>query len=427
MTDTTWGARAATAVNRLGFARAADVYAALAAASLPWSTTATGILVVAWLVTLVPTLDVAMVRRELLTAAGGAPVILVGLAVLGTLWADVSMGERLGGIDGLLKLLCIPLLLAQFRRSPNAAWVIICFFATSLALLAASWGMVLLPSWPFPSRGFAGVVAKDYISQSGVFALCAFAALGAADEAWLKGRRLLALALISAAAALMANIAYVETGRTTLATIGVLVPAFGFRKFGWKGMVGTVGIAGVIAGVFWATSPYLRYRVTHIIEEVERYQAVNEATSTGARLDFWLHSVESLAKAPVIGHGTGSISEQLRSTISPETGIASIGTVNPHNQIFAVAIQLGLVGTIVLFSMWISHLFLFRGDGLISWIGLVAVIQNMVGSLANSHLSDFTQGWIYVFAIGTLGGAVLRKDASPDKGGIRHPGASSTG
>jgi hypothetical protein len=56
MTDTIWGACAATAVSRLGFARAADVYAALAAASLPWSTTATGILVVAWPVTLVPPL-----------------------------------------------------------------------------------------------------------------------------------------------------------------------------------------------------------------------------------------------------------------------------------------------------------------------------------------------------------------------------------
>jgi hypothetical protein len=58
------------------------------------------------------------------------------------------------------------------------------------------------------------------------------------------------LVLISVSAAFMVNIAYVETGRTTLATIGALVLVFGFRKFGWKGMVGAGAIAGLLAGVF---------------------------------------------------------------------------------------------------------------------------------------------------------------------------------
>ena len=34
-----------------------------------------------------------------------------------------------------------------------------------------------------------------------------------------------------------------------------------------------------------------------------------------------------------------------------------------------------------------------RGPGLVEWIGLVVVVQNIVGSLFNSHLFDFTQGW----------------------------------
>jgi len=43
-----------------------------------------------------------------------------------------------------------------------------------------------------------------------------------------------------------------------------------------------------------------------------------------------------------------------------------------------------------------------------AWIGLMAVTQNIVGSLFNSHLTDFTQTWIYVFAVGVFGGGVLR-------------------
>ena len=90
---------------------------------------------------------------------------------------------------------------------------------------------------------------------------------------------------------------------------------------------------------------------------------------------------------------------------------AAFATVNPHNQMLVVAIQLGLIGTVTLLAMWVAHLRLFRGEGLISWIGLVAVVENMVGSLFNSHLSDFAQGWLYVFAVGVLGGMALRQAA----------------
>jgi hypothetical protein len=58
--------------------------------------------------------------------------------------------------------------------------------------------------------------------------------------------------------------------------------------------------------------------------------------------------------------------------------------------------------------MWIAHLLLFRGQTLQEWIGLVVVTQNIVGSLLNSHLADFTQGWIYVFGVGVAGGMVRR-------------------
>ena len=410
MTDSATRVPAANAFDRARMERIADGLAAATAASLPWSTTATAILVVAWLLALFPTLDVAAVRREIVTAAGGTPLILVGLVVLGTLWADVSLRERLWGIDGYLKLLCIPLLLAQYRRSPNGTWVVFSFFAASLALLVVSWAMALMPGLPWRGK-LVGIPVKDYIAQSAIFTLCAFAALGYATDAWQTGRRQLALLLVGTAAAFFANIGYVETGRTTLATIGVLVPLFGFRKFGWKGMAAASLVGGVLAGLIWTTSPYLRSRISHIPEEIARYQAENEPTSTGARLDFWRNSVESVANAPILGHGTGSIPYQLRSKISPETGIASIGTVNPHSEIFVVAVQLGLIGTIALFAMWISHLLLFRGGGPIAWIGLVAVVENMVGSLANSHLTDFTHGWIYVFAVGALGGMVCRQGA----------------
>ncbi|MGD0026668.1 MAG: ligase, partial [Xanthobacteraceae bacterium] len=64
------------------FAQLADWLAVGVAVSLPWSTSATGILIVLWLVAVLPTLDAAAVRRELATAAGGLPVLLWALAAV---------------------------------------------------------------------------------------------------------------------------------------------------------------------------------------------------------------------------------------------------------------------------------------------------------------------------------------------------------
>jgi O-antigen ligase len=59
--------------------------------------------------------------------------------------------------------------------------------------------------------------------------------------------------------------------------------------------------------------------------------------------------------------------------------------------------------------MWIAHLLLFRGNGLAEWIGLVIVTQNIVGSLFNSHLFDFVQGWVYVIGVGVAGGIAINR------------------
>jgi hypothetical protein len=70
-----------------------------------------------------------------------------------------------------------------------------------------------------------------------------------------------------------------------------------------------------------------------------------------------------------------------------------------------------LVGTILLISMWIAHLALFRGPPLLHWYGLTIVVGNAVGSLFNSHLFDFTHGWLYVFGVGMLSGVMLSRHA----------------
>ena len=123
---------------------------------------------------------------------------------------------------------------------------------------------------------------------------------------------------------------------------------------------------------------------------------------------YWQKSMAFITAAPLIGHGTGSIRDQFRRSAEGQTGMAAEAAANPHNQTFAVAIQLGLLGVAVLIAMWVAHLLLFWGEREIAaWFGLVVVTQNIIGSLFNSHLFDFTQGWSYVLGVGVAGGVIL--------------------
>ena len=162
--------------DRSSLAALADWAAVAVAMALPWSTSAVGIAIAVWLVVLLPTLDAGSVKRELVTAVGGLPVVMCCLGVIGMLWADVSWHDRFAGLDSFFRLLAIPLLLAQFRRSENGIWVVRGFFISSIALLIASYAIAfaLGDKW----RGVYGVPVHDTIFQGSVFLICGFGALG---------------------------------------------------------------------------------------------------------------------------------------------------------------------------------------------------------------------------------------------------------
>jgi O-antigen ligase len=107
-----------------------------------------------------------------------------------------------------------------------------------------------------------------------------------------------------------------------------------------------------------------------------------------------------------------------------QTGVRAEVASNPHNQTFAVAIQLGLVGAAVLWAMWISHFLLFRGGGLTAWIGLVVVAQNVIGALFNSYLFDFTEGWLYVVGFGVAAG-IFRRQLDATRSGASDSAATT--
>src|SRR5262245_39678168 len=133
------GAITAVLRDRETWARWGDWLAVAVAVALPWSTSAAIVLISLWYLTRVAVGDFAAVRRESAIPAGGLPLALCAVGALGMLWAaGVPWLERFEGFNAFYKFLAVPLLLAQFRRSPRAIWVLIGFTVSCVVLLAVS-------------------------------------------------------------------------------------------------------------------------------------------------------------------------------------------------------------------------------------------------------------------------------------------------
>lgn len=405
--------------NAAAWTRAADIAVVLLAVSLPWSTSFVAIFAVVWLLLLIPTIDLQDFLDTMKRPACAIPLLLFALAVVGTLWAtDTPWATRLKGISPVAKLLAIPVLIYHFERSGRGLWVALGFLASCTVVMLMSWLMFIDPRFLYDPTRSPGLPVKNYIAQSQEFALCAFAAFGAAVYLLRARRSARAVFWAILGICFLANMVFVVSSRTVLVCIPVLFVMFAVMHFKRGGVL--IILAAVVAAgaIGWISSPYLRERTSRVLTEYQDYHENNAVTSTGQRLEFWRKSLRFLAEAPVAGHGTGSTRGLFEKDAIGKTGVSADVIGNPHNQTLNVAVQWGLIGVIVLYAMWLMHLKLFVGaTSLAGWIGLVAVTENFVSSLLNSHLFDFTEGWVYVLAVGVAGGMVnLRMSSTADAG-----------
>jgi O-antigen ligase len=305
-------------------------------------------------------------------------------------------------------LLVLPLLLYHFQRSPRGEWVFIAFLASCALLMLVSWVVAFDPNLTLkPEADARGIFVKNYIDQSQEFALCAVA-LAYPVMALLRTKRLSLAALLAAVAlGFVANMVFVVISRTALVSLPVLLALFAMLHLSRRAFIVALCAAGLIAGVAWNTSATLRATAMKFVYDYQKTSLDNEISGVGSRLEYWQKSLEFFAAAPVIGHGTGSTRGLFEQAAIGQTGALGEVVANPHNQTLNVAVQWGVVGIGVLYAMWWLHLRLFRGEGLVAWIGLLVVVQNVFTSLFNSHLFDFVEGWMYVVGVGVAGGMTL--------------------
>jgi O-antigen ligase len=400
----------------LAWTKAADIFAVLIALSLPWSTSLTGIFATAWLVTVAPTIDVRLFLESLKRPICLFPILLFALALVGTLWSDAAWGVRLYAVGPTAKLLVLPVMFYHYARSSRGMWVLTAFLVSCALLAVMSWIVTFAPGLSLkpPDEAERGIFVKNHIDQGQEFALCAVA-LTYPIVTLLRARKVFPALLLGAVAlGFFVNMVFVIVSRTALVTMPVMLAVFALLHLKWRTNVMMFCAATILAALAWVASPQLQRTTASFARDYNLYNERHLPTSVGMRLEFWQKSLRFFAEAPVTGHGTGSTLRLFEQAATAPVTLAGGQIVgNPHNQTLNVAVQWGVVGIVVLYAMWLFHLLLFRGDGLVAWIGLLVVAQNIFSSLFNSHLFDFHEGWMYVLGVGVAGGMVLgaRRDA----------------
>jgi hypothetical protein len=390
------------------WATTTDIFFVLVALSLPWSTSLVAIFAVAALITMAPFFDAKAFLEIFKRPVSALPVALFLLAVAGMLWSEAPWGARLYSAGPAAKLLMVPVLFYHFERSARGIQVFAAFLVSCIALMAMSWLVAFDPHLALKRGADYGVPVKSYIDQSQEFALCAVV-LAYPVISLLRARRLAAALLLSAViAGFVVNMAFVVVSRTALVTMPVMLAVFAALHLKWRTSLIIFCVAIVLSGLAFAASPNLRWTLQTFSRDYRLYSEQNAPTSMGLRLQFWQKSLRFVADAPMFGHGTGSIEHLFEQAAVGKIGASAEVVRNPHNQTLSVAVQWGLLGVLLLYAMWLAHLCLFGGEGLMAWIGLMVVVQNFFTSLFNSHIFDFNEGWMYVLGVGIAGAAALK-------------------
>jgi O-antigen ligase len=394
---------------------ARHVAAIATAFALPLSTSGQAIAVSIFAVLALLTLDRARFNATLRIPAAYLPVALFALILIGVLWSVQPFGAALKWVGPYAKLLLIPLVMATAVTPKQALQIGYGFLAACVILLALSWASFLWPAGPWIWFKSPGVPVKDNAVQSGCFALCALGLAIGALRIWAQGDRRRAVAMTVLALLFFADVFLIYLSKTGAIMAAALLGLFVIHAGGWRRAL-IVGVAAVIViGVALLASPQAQRRIAEINSDINASSgqtAAGETVSTAARMDFWSKAVGFVKAAPILGHGTGSIKPLYQSMEATQPSPYGQATPDPHNQTLHIVLQVGAIGGLLLWAMWIAHARLFWARDMASIFGQAVVLQNVLGSLFNSHISAVTQGMLYCLAVGLLG-ALVRSTNDP--------------
>lgn len=124
-----------------------------------------------------------------------------------------------------------------------------------------------------------------------------------------------------------------------------------------KGLLATLLlILGFV--LVYQTSSVIKNRINELLQVVNSGDTT-EGTTTGARIEIWKIATELIKTKPIIGYGTGDVTDVLTHQYN-QKGFDDFAEkhLNAHNQFLQTSIALGLIGGLTLVFMLIIPLFI---------------------------------------------------------------------
>ena len=390
------------------------------AASLPFSTAATNVF------TALAILFWALSGqwRATVRAIAAEPAAWMGCALLAALcagiaWSRAPLADALGAVSKYRELALFGItmfLFADARWRLRLLWV---FFAAAVALLAASYAILLGLFHHADARGFStpqnAVLLKNHITHGFIMSLLAGGAIIVAQR--VAGWQRWAMGLVAVLAA--GNVWFAVQGRTGYVVMAVLLLWLAFARWSIKGLAAATVVLALLLAAAWQWAPVFQMRVGQAVAEAQDYRAQQTPgdISIRIRLHFAKRSLESLVQRPVLGAGTGAWGEAFyEATVNDPPFLHDRAHQHPHNEYLMLAVQLGALG-LLLFIALLATVFrrAARLPQLEAGLARAFVVAFATGCLFGDFLWDMTEGHLWAVLGGALFGAALNPASTPQK------------
>lgn len=387
--------------------------------AIPVSTALDSILLVFflffWLAGDVPAKIKAIRNNPVAMASLGLFMVLL----LGTLYGDASIGQKLILLSKYKALLCIPLLVPFFaderiRRSGFYGFTAVIIVTLVLSAMIKTGALPVLNQWFAVNPLVGATVFKGHIAQSYMMAVAAFIYSAHAKEA--TGRKRLLFGLL--AAGCLSNILFMIYGRTGYLVLAVLMLYFfaTMRHHMKGGLVGGVAVLIVLATFTAAFSHKFDHRIDAAVHDAEQWSPKKaDHTSNGLRLEFYHNTLALIRLHPVLGVGTGGFENAYRKQVA---GTHMIATHNPHNDMLLMTAQLGLIGLAALLFFyacyWKQAAYLAGAHN--RAMARAILLSLMVGGIVNSLLINHVESLFFAWwSAWVFGGGFAQRIVSPVK------------
>lgn len=162
----------------------------------------------------------------------------------------------------------------------------------------------------------------------------------------------------------------------------------------WPRVLLLIAMLGIIFPLGIKYTNMFTARVFEAKSDVTKFQNNQAFTSNGARLSWYVNAPKIIAKKPIFGYGTGSLTDVYAQNFA---GKNMPLTTNPHNQYIEIAFQLGIFGLALLLALLFFAYKNVAEDPLINLMGKSAIITIAIGSCFNSWLLDLAPGFFLCY------------------------------